>query len=435
MAKKNSISIEFERIVSWTKDLIQILLLAIILGVICGFIMVLFNYLLIFFQITFSLLPYFLAPILAGALTSLLVKYGNLEEILGTGSPEFIREVTSSEEEKNSKRISIVFGKTFATSWTYGSGMICGREGPGLLIGANLGALLSVKLGQNKKDASFIGASACTAAILKAPISGALFCAELPYNNHIRYKSLIHSIIAAIIAYIIFCLFFGFSPLIKTNLSSISPDKVNYISLLPFLIAFGVFVGIFILFLTYFLRGLTSILRNKFKEKPGLWILPLIGGCAYGLFLFLTIPMIKVHYRLELSHPDFNFISILTENLGLNLWTFLLILLLIITIAIILSIGTMNSAGIIMPLMFLGAILGGVFGVLFYPENPELFVLLGISAALGAATNNPIASIFIIVEMTWVPLLFIPAGIATIIAYIFSGPISIIPGQKDIEQL
>jgi len=84
--------------------------------------------------------------------------------------------------------------------------------------------------------------------------------------------------------------------------------------------------------------------------------------------------------------------------------------------------------------MIIGGIICGLYGIVFYPENPELFVILGISVALGAATNNPIAAIFIIVEMTWVPLLFIPVGITTVAAYLISGPNSIIPGQFDVEK-
>lgn len=65
-----------------------------------------------------------------------------------------------------------------------------------------------------------------------------------------------------------------------------------------------------------------------------------------------------------------------------------------------------------------------------YPENPELFVLLGITAVLGASLNNPITVIFLIIELTWAPFLLIAAGITVIIAYIFSGPSAIVPGQK-----
>lgn len=125
--------------------------------------------------------------------------------------------------------------------------MICGNEGPGLLIGANLGAIFSKRNNPNRINYSFIDASACTAALLKVPISGALFCAELPFNNHIHYKSLIPSIISSTIAYIFFCFVFGFTPIISTPLSTATPDSINYILLFPILVLFGAIMGIFVI--------------------------------------------------------------------------------------------------------------------------------------------------------------------------------------------
>ncbi len=323
--------------------------------------------------------------------------------------------------------------KTFATSCTFGSGMICGLEGPGLLIGANLGTLFSKKEDPNRMDYSFIGASACTAALLKVPISGALFCAELPYNNHIHYKSLIPSIISSTIAYIIYCVVFGFTPLLNAQFSIATLEIIDYILLFPILITFGGIIGIFVILYTIILKSFTTQLKKIFEEKIGLWILPLIGGIGYGIFLLLIVPYIDFTYREEFLHPDISFLT-LSINLIQNIpWIHLLMLLIITLVAITLSIGTLNSAGIIMPIMIVGGMVGGLFGLIFYPINPELFIILGISATLGAATNNPIAAIFIIIEMTWVPLLFIPAGITTVIAYIVSGSHSFIPGQHDVE--
>jgi len=415
------------------KNFYQYFFIAIFFGVLCGLIIILFNYLLEFFKFGFSYVPYFVAPIIAGLSTSLLVKYGKYNRIMGTGSDQFIKEVTLSNPEY--KKIANLIAKAFATSWTFGSGMICGREGPGLLIGATLGSQLSKKKKIDKNIYSFIGASACTAALLKAPISGALFCAELPYYNHIHYKSLIPSIISSTIAYIIFCLVFGFTPLITTQLSSATPKSINYILLFPIFIVFGVYIGIFVIFYIGILKIITNQFKKQFKKKIGLWILPFLGGIGYGIFLFVIIPFINFNYSNELIHPDVTFLSVLTNFIQNIPWNHLLIFLIVIIIAIILSIGTMNSAGIIMPLMIVGAINGGLFGVLVYPENAELFVMLGVSATLGAATNNPIAAIFIIVEMTWVPILFIPAGITTVIAYTISGTTSIISGQLDVEKI
>jgi CIC family chloride channel protein len=417
--------------INWTHINFRIFFIAIILGVICGIIMVLFNYLLFFFKMGFSYIPYFLSPVLASLLTSLLVKYGKFERIMGTGSDQFIKEVALSDVDY--KKIPNSIAKTFATSCTFGSGMICGREGPGLLIGANLGVLFSKKNDPNRKDYSFIGASACTAALLKIPISGALFCAELPYNNHIYYKSLIPSIVSSTIAYILFCSFYGFTPLISTELTTATAININYILLFPILVIFGIIIGIFVIFYMTTIKKFTYHLKKNFEKKIGLWILPFIGGISYGIFLLLIVNFINFPYSEEFLHPDVSFLNILTNFIQDIPWFHLLAFSIVIFIAIILSIGTLNSAGLIMPLMIIGGLLGGLFGLAFYPGSPELFVMLGISATLGAATNNPIAAIFIIVEMTWVPLLFIPAGITTIIAYIISGPKSIIPGQLDVE--
>ena len=416
----------------WTNLNFRMFLIAIILGVSCGFIMVGFEYLLLLFDFSFSIIPYFIGPFLASLLTSLLVKFGKFEVIMGTGSDRFIKKVTQSDDE-NSKKIQNSIAKTIATSWTYGSGMMCGREGPGLLIGANLGAMFSKDF-SIRKEYSFIGASACTAALLKIPISGSLFCAELPYSNHIHYKSLIPSITSSTIAYIIFCLFFGFTPLIENHLISATPDSVNYLFLFPILILFGFIMGLFVNVYMKLLKVIIKKLRSALEIKPGVWILPLLGGVAYSLFLLIIIPLVNIAYREDILHPSISFLNLLTVNIQTITLDILLVLLIIIIISIVLSIGTMNSAGVIMPLMILGAIIGGLYGILLYPENPELFLLLGISALLGAATNNPITAIIIIVEMTWAPLLFIPAGITTLIAYIISSSTSIIPGQRDVQE-
>lgn len=427
----------------WLEKQLIIIFSSLILGASCGFAMILFNYLLIIFKFGFSYLPYFLSPIIAGLSTSLLVKYGNSDKLMGTGASEFVKDSNLSDFELIvhshiwKRRIKNTFTKTIATSWTYGSGMICGLEGPGLFIGSNLGFLIakSAKLDVDMKDAFFIGASACTGAILKSPVSGALFCAELPYYNHIRYKSLIPSIIASSIAYYIFGLFFGFEPLIHTNLMNQSYLYLNILRLLPFLIIFGIFSGLFVLIFMGLLRAVMNNLNLYFSKRKSRWATPLLGSIGYGILLFFILPFLEDHFINLMIYSDADFITSLLNMIEVisNNWIIYLILLIIFTLTIFLSIGTYNSAGIISPLLILGALVGGLFGALFYPEYTELFILLGMSAVLGATINNPITAIFIIIEMTWTPILLIPAGITTIIAYIFSGPSGIISDQEFIS--
>ncbi|MBN1800058.1 MAG: chloride channel protein [Candidatus Lokiarchaeota archaeon] len=412
-------------------------MLSSVMGIICGIVMVGFNYLLIFFKWCFSFVPYFFSPIIAGAMTSFIVRAWQkrkMNRIMGTGGVEYIEEVNKSEGDYD--RLPILIGKTFATSWTFGSGMLCGKEGPGLLIGANLGYIISKKVKNNQLNALdfyFIGASACTGAILKTPISGALFCAELPYSNYIRYRSLLPSLISSSIAYLIFCSFFGFGPLFRAELVDASFE--NYLGLIPLLIIFGIFMGIFILVVKYVMRGSMRRIKSYSMAKSFYWMLPLIGAVIYGAFLLFIIPIIQNEHQRLLIGPDVMFLSYIITSLESITAIHFLIYIFLFLGAMALSIGFYNSSGIILPLMLFGALVGSLFGELFYQEAPELFAVLGASVAVGAALNNPITAIIIIVEMTWEPFLFIPAGIATIIAYIFSGPNSIIPGQVEMQDI
>ena len=424
----------------WLRMYIRILLAVIVLGSICGIIMVLFHFLLELSAFAFSFLPFYVAPIFAGAFTLILVKFGKIN-VLGTGAAEFIQHIQSADagerdlyRESGKERGAYIFGKTAATFWTFGSGMLCGLEGPGLIIGSNLGLLFfkSEKFELDIADSMFIGASACTAAILKAPISGNLFCAEIPYHNHIRYKALIISMISSVFSYIIYCLFYGFDPLINIDFPNLAPTNINYFLILPLLALFGIFAGIFVLLFMGILRGFTSKSEAFFRKREKTWIMPLLGSIGYGLLLLIIDRFIIEQYQGAFILADSGFLTFLLLQLcKLQCsWDFYLMLTGLFIIAILLSIGTKNSAGIIMPLMILGALLGAFFGMIFYPSDPELFALLGIAAVLGASINSPVTAIFLIIEITWMPTLFLPAGITIVLAYIFSGPSAIIPGQK-----
>ncbi|MHA1688085.1 MAG: chloride channel protein [Promethearchaeota archaeon] len=428
---------------NWFKLQLKIIFASLLLGVVCGFVMVGFTFFNNFFKFGFSFLPYFTTPMIAGILTGILVKYGKMEQVLGTGVSRFVRDANFIDfyhlldKQEWKQRIKNTIGKTCATSWTYGSGMLCGLEGPGLFIGSSIGFLFAKfkKLGISMKDGFFIGASACTGAIMRSPISGALFCAELPYYNNIRYQSLLPSILASAIAFFIHGIFFGFNPFIEITFLNQSFLTLNLLDLLIYFIIFGIIMGIFVLVLMSILKLYMNALKTYFSKSSKMWLLPILGSIGYSILLLISIPFLSIENKELIFYSDPNFVSFLIYFYSSNgkIWITYLIFLSLFILALFLSIGTYNSAGIISPLILLGALCGGLFGAIFCPENIELFILfilLGMSAVLGAALNNPITAIFIIVEMTWAPFLFIPAGITTIIAYIFSGTTTIIPEQQ-----
>ena len=77
-------------------------------------------------------------------------------------------------------------------------------------------------------------------------------------------------------AYITFCLFFKFTPLIETQLS-LSPERVNYLALLPLLIIFGIFCGFNVMLFNLILQSHMNKLKNAFESKDRLWLLPLVA--------------------------------------------------------------------------------------------------------------------------------------------------------------
>jgi len=184
------------------------------------------------------------------------------------------------------------------------------------------------------------------------------------------------------------------------------------------------------IFLTF-----TKKMTKTFEEKSKLWALPLTGSIGYCLFLIIIVLFLTNEYHNALIAPEATFLNLLIRNIDQVGWEFFFILIFLLIIAILLSIGTLNSAGIVFPMILFGAVLGGFFGILFYPQNPVLFMLLGIPAVLGASTKNPVASIILIVEMTWIPLIFIPAAIVTVFAYVLSGPSSLISGQYEAKKI
>src|SRR5205814_1088823 len=71
-----------------------------------------------------------------------------------------------------------------------------------------------------------------------------------------------------------------------------------------------------------------------------------------------------------------------------------------------LTIGSGGSGGIIAPALFLGAVTGGILGMLFHhghimqATQPGIYALVGMGAVLAAVVHAPLASILILLDLT-----------------------------------
>jgi len=148
-------------------------------------------------------------------------------------------------------------------------------------------------------------------------------------------------------------------------------------------------------------------LRHQLKPVPfRIYPEPAFYGDGYGFIQLLLAP--------DFYH-DRNF-------------TFLFLFLAFLTVAKIIgtcfTLGSGGSGGVIAPSLFLGAVAGGGMGVamkifgLFDVGRvyPEAYAIVGMGAVLAAIVHAPLASILILLELTYNPALVLPSMLAVVVA-------------------
>ncbi|MFX1606841.1 MAG: chloride channel protein, partial [Promethearchaeota archaeon] len=217
---------------------------SILVGIVCGLFMVLLQVLIDSAIIVFSILPIFVAPMIGGAFSGILIYFGRTE-IQGSGISKAI-EMT---HQPSSLRKGTTITKLLATSVSIGSGNPVGREGPAVLIGAGIGNAIGHKIGFND-DAHLrvfhmMGSAAATAGIYKAPLGGALFATEAPYRMDARLGYFVPTVLAALTSFVVFI---GLYPLITGTgsgpLFTFSATYTFALAEVPLLIFFGFVAGL-----------------------------------------------------------------------------------------------------------------------------------------------------------------------------------------------
>jgi CIC family chloride channel protein len=311
-------------------------------------------------------------------------------------------------------RARAVVVKLIASAITIGSGGSGGREGPTAQISAGFGSLLARLLDLSPEDgriAVSVGIGSGIGAIFGAPLGGAVLAADIVYRDDFEVEALIPGLVASIIAYTVFGLIQGFSPLFGYAASGYrfhQPVQLAWFAVI------GVLAGLVgLAYSTTFYRvvGLTG--RVPFAR----WLKPAAGGLLVGL-LGLALPeVLGTGYgwvQKSLDRP---------ELLAIPLWVVLLLPLAKI-LATSLSIGSGGSGGIFGPGMVIGAFTGAAVWRLLEPVAPDVphspapFVIVGMMACFGAIARAPLAVMLMVAEMTGSLTILTPAMVAVGLAYL-----------------
>lgn len=304
-------------------------------------------------------------------------------------------------------RVAVV--KIISTMLTLGSGLVLGRQGPTVQIGAALAAQMSRWVPaspDHQRQLIAAGAAAGLAAGFDAPIAGVLFVIEELLHD-VSSLTLGTAILASFTGGVVSrvlagpSLNLGLDPFIS-NRTSFSPQEI------PFLLLLGVLAGVFAAFFNRSI--LTSLRLTRRHVQFGLpWKIGLAGLVSGGMIALLP-PMFRDTTTLQ------GFLTLETTSWGITAGAFLVQFALS-----ILACSAEAPGGLFIPSLVLGAALGKLVGLgaaIFWDADPILYALAGMGAFFGAVAKVPITAIVIVFEITINYNLILPLMISAVTAYL-----------------
>ncbi|MFZ0547250.1 MAG: chloride channel protein [Candidatus Promineifilaceae bacterium] len=299
--------------------------------------------------------------------------------------------------------------KMLASAITIGSGGAAGREGPTALIAAGVGSIYATWTKRSDEDRRLlvlIGMAAGLSAIFRSPIGTAVFAIEVLYSDmESDVGALLYTLLGSIIAYTINGLFVGWQPLFQVPSDLVRPAFLDYI----WYLVLGGVAGVVATLLPMVFYG-TRDLFHKIPIPPH--VKPAIGGLFLGL-IALALP--------QVLGGGYGWIQeAIDGELALNL---LLILIFAKILAFSFTVSSGGSGGVFAPSLFVGAMLGGAMAQIFHLP-PAPFVIVGMGAVFSGAARVPLATMFMVVEMTDGFHLLVPAALTVTLSYIIQAKLS-----------
>lgn len=340
-----------------------------------------------------------------GGLISGALVYGFAPEAEGHGTDTVVNAFHRNEG-KLRPRVAPI--KMLASAITIGSGGAAGREGPIALISAGIASFFATRAHRTEEERRLLllaGMAAGLSAIFRTPMGTGVFAIEVLYGNmEFEIGAFLYTMVASAVAYTVNGLFVGWGPLFHLPAAA-TPGLSSYAWYAVLGIASGL-VGT--LLPVVFYRT-----RDGFRRLPiPTWTKPGLGALCVGL-LALRVP--------QVLGGGYGWIQeAIDGRLAVKL---LFVLLFAKMVAFSLTVSSGGSGGVFAPSLFIGAMLGAGFSVLFH-QPAAVFAVVGMAAVFGSAARVPIATMLMVTEMAGGYHLLVPAGLAVMIAYLLQSRLS-----------
>jgi CIC family chloride channel protein len=326
-----------------------------------------------------------LMPVIGGIIVGFMAKYGT-PKIKGHGIPEAMEAVLVNRS-RIQPRVAVL--KPLSAAIAIGTGGPFGAEGPIIQTGGAVGSLVGQVFHTTASERKVLlacGAAAGMSATFNTPIAGVILAIELLLFEF-KSRSFIPLAIASTLATAVHMRLLGAGPMFTVSAMDFGIPRA-----LPFYLVLGVICGLAAV-------GFSKLLywvEDQFAKLPvdELWW-PAIGALGLGIIGYFVPRVLGVGYD--------TIGDILNAQLALKL---LLVVMVAKASALVISLGSGTSGGLLAPMFMSSAALGGVFAMIVNRLVPSAslgagaFALVAMGAVFGAASRATFSFIIFAFEIT-----------------------------------
>jgi H+/Cl- antiporter ClcA len=324
-------------------------------------------------------------PVIGGIIVGFMAKYGT-PKIKGHGIPEAMEAVMVNRS-RIQPRVAIL--KPISAAIAIGTGGPFGAEGPIIQTGGAIGSLVGQAFHTTASERKVLlacGAAAGMSATFNTPIAGVILAIELLLFEF-KARSFIPLVVASTLATAVHMQLLGTGPMFKVTAMDFGIPHA-----LPFYLLLGLVCGLAAV-------GFSKLLywtEDQFEKLPvdELWW-PAIGALGLGVIGYFVPRILGVGYD--------TIGDILNANLA---WKLLLVIMVAKAVALVISLGSGTSGGLLAPMFMSSAAMGGVFAMgmdrIFPAANLSAgaFALVAMGAVFGAASRATFSFIIFAFEIT-----------------------------------
>jgi H+/Cl- antiporter ClcA len=327
-----------------------------------------------------------IVPVLGGLIVGVMAKYGS-DRIKGHGIPEAM-EAVLRHKARISPRIAIF--KPISAAIAVGTGGPFGAEGPIIQTGGAIGSLIGQSMRMTTAERRTLlacGGAAGMVGIFNTPIAAVALALELLLFEF-RARSLVPVIIASAVAAAVRTVLLGGNVMFSIGKTPGIGGPLDVLWFVPL----GIIVG---LGAVIFSKALTWV--EEFFERLSVnpILKPAIGALLLGVIAIFQPLVLGMGYPTITKILDNGFGNGTLIGLAIGK-----------AVALIASLGSGTSGGLLAPMLLVGAGIGSIYGrgiTSLFPAvgiNPGICGIVAMSSLFSAAARAPLTSFVFAFELT-----------------------------------